>query len=350
MVNWRADVLPLASHLDPVRSITVVSPMYNEASNIATFVDDVAAQDFDGDVEVIVADGRSTDGSVEQLLAAARAAGLDVRVVDNPQRWASPGLNACIATASGDLIVRLDCHSRYPPDYLRRTATAAEETGAWSVGGLLVPDGQTPTERAVACAMDGPFGGIGWTRSATSGSRIEVDTGPFGAFRPDVFERIGGFDDTLICGQDEEINLRIHRAGGRTVLDPKIVVRYRPRGSLAEVWRQYYGYGLWKVAVMLKHRRVLTLRSLAPLALVVSTGAFGLVGARVPAARRLLAAEAAAYLAASVGFAVAGLQRRGEPLSLAPRVVATYPMLHLGHGVGMLHGWLQSAMGRFPPK
>src|SRR4051812_12741272 len=237
MVNWRADVLPLASHLDPVRSITVVSPMYNEASNIATFVDDVAGQDFDGDVEVIVADVRSTDGSVEQLLAAARAAGLDVRVVDNPQRWASPGLNACIAAARGDLIVRLDCHSRYPPDYIRLSALAAEETGAWHVGGRLVADGKTPTERAVACAMDVPFGGIAWTRAASSNGRVEVDTVTFGAYRPEVFRRVGGFDNTLIRGQDEDLNLRLQLAGGRSILDPAIVLYYRPRGTLTAVWR-----------------------------------------------------------------------------------------------------------------
>ena len=286
--------------------------MHNEASNVEEFVADLAAQDFDGEVEFIVADGASTDGSVELLRVAARAAGIDVRVIDNPRQWVSPGLNACIAAASGDLIVRLDCHSRYPPDYLRRSAIAAQETGAWHVGGRLMPDGRTPTERAVACAMDVPFGGIGWTRAASANTRVEVDTVTFGAYRPDVFRRVGGFDETLIRDQDEELNLRMHRAGGRTILDPAIVVRYRPRGSLAGVWRQYYGYGLWKVPVMLKHRRVLSLRSLAPLAFVVSTGALGLAGTRVPAARRLLAAEAGAYVAVAVAFAVAACDVEGS--------------------------------------
>jgi succinoglycan biosynthesis protein ExoA len=346
----RPDLPATDADRDGLPSISVVSPMYNEALNIDDFVADLAAQDFDGEVELIVADGGSTDGSVERLRAAARAAGLDVRVVDNPRRWVSPGLNACIAAASGDLIVRLDCHSRYPPDYLRRSALAAEETGAWHVGGRLIPDGRTPTERAVACAMDVPFGGIGWTRAANANARVQVDTLTFGAYRSEVFRRVGGFDDTLIRGQDEELNLRIHRAGGRTILDPTIVVRYRPRGSLIGVWRQYYGYGLWKVAIMLKHRRVLSLRSLAPLTLVVSTGALGLAGARVPSARRCLAAQAGAYLSAAVAFAVAGLRRRGEPLSLFLRVVATFPVFHFGYGLGMLHGWLQAVARRFRAK
>src|SRR3954447_567529 len=325
--------------------ISVISPMYNEAANIDGFIADLAAQDFAGDIELIVADGASTDGSVERLLAAGRAARIYVRVVDNPRRWVSPGLNACIAAARGDLIVRLDCHSRYPSDYLRRCAVAAEETGAWNVGGRLVPDGRTPTERAVACAMDVPFGGIGWTRAAGANRRVEVDTVTFGAFRPDVFRRIGGFDETLRRNQDDELNLRLRRAGGRIILDPAIVIRYLPRGSLAGVWRQYYEYGLWKVPVMLKHRRVLSLRSLAPMAFVVSTGALGLAGVRVRAARRLLAAEAGGYGAAAVTFAAAGLRRRREPWSLLPKVVAAFPAFHVAYGLGMLHGWLKAAAG-----
>jgi succinoglycan biosynthesis protein ExoA len=331
-----------------VQRISVISPMYNEASNIEHFVADLAAQDFQGAVELIVADGASTDGSLNLLQAAAGAAGIAVRVVDNPRRWVSPGLNACIAIARGDLIVRLDFHARYPPDYLRLCALAAQETGGWNVGGRLVPDGQTPTERAIACAMDVPFGGIGWTRAASANTRVEVDTVTFGAFPPDVFRRVGGFDETLVRNQDDELNLRIRLAGGRTILDPAIVVRYRPRGSLAGVWRQYHEYGFWKVPVMLKHKRVLSLRSLAPLAFVVGTGALGLAAARARPARRLLAAEAGAYGAAAAVFALSSVRRRGEPLSLVPRVAATFPAFHFSYGLGMLHGWLNAAVERLP--
>ena len=121
--------------------------MRDEAGHIETFVRDLAAQDHPGELEVFVADGRSTDDSVARLRSAAREAGLSVEVIDNPAGTVSPGLNACIRRASGDLIVRMDCHSTYPPDYLRRSAVAAEETGAWCVGGLWVPFGRTRVER-----------------------------------------------------------------------------------------------------------------------------------------------------------------------------------------------------------
>jgi GT2 family glycosyltransferase len=328
----------------PIRTISVVAPIRNEGSNVEHFVSDLAAQDFSGDIEVLVADGNSDDGSAERLRAAAWAAGLDVRVLDNPAGWVSHGLNACIREARGDLIVRLDCHSRYSSDYLRRCAELSEQTGAWNVGGRLVPTGTTPTERAVACAMDSPFGGIGWTRAANCGP-VMTDTVTFGAFRPEAFEQAGLFDETLVRNQDDEFNLRLRRAGGQIMLDPEITVMYRPRGSIGRVWRQYYEYGLWKVPVMLKHRRVLTLRSMAPLAFLLATVLLFAATMRFPLARRVLVLQWSVYGAAGVAFAARSVRDHGEPWALMPRVVAAFPAFHLGHGSGQAVGWLR-ALGR----
>ena len=137
---------------EPIERVSLVAPMLNEARHVEPLVADLAAQDLEGELEVIVADGGSTDGSRELLSAAAACAGLPLRVVGNPARWASAGLNACIREASGDLIVRIDCHTRYPRDYVRRCVAAVEETGAWNVGGIFRAVGRTPMERAVACA------------------------------------------------------------------------------------------------------------------------------------------------------------------------------------------------------
>ncbi len=326
----------------PIRIISVVAPVRNEGSNVDHFVSDLAAQDFTGELEVLVADGNSEDGSAERLRDSAWSAGLNLRVLQNPAGWVSPGLNTCIKEARGDLIVRLDCHSRYPTDYLRRCAELSERTGAWNVGGRLVPTGTTPTERAVACAMDSPFGGIGWTRAGTCGP-IDTDTVTFGAFRPEAFEHAGLFDETLVRNQDDEFNLRLRRAGGQILLDPEITVMYRPRGSIARVWRQYYEYGLWKVPVMLKHRRVLTVRSVAPLAFVLATIALFAATARFPLARRLLILQWSVYGAAGVAFAARSVSEHDESWSLLPRVLATFPAFHLGHGSGQAVGWLRAA-------
>jgi len=330
---------------EPITSISVIAPLRNERPNVDSFVSDLAAQDFGGDLEVLVADGASDDGGIERLRATARDVGLHLQVIDNAAGWVSPGLNACVREARGDLIVRLDCHSRYPEDYLRRCAEVSEQTGAWNVGGRLVPTGTTRIERAVACAMDSPFGGIGWTRSSGRG-RIETDTVTFGAFRPEVFEQVGLFDEALVRNQDDEFNMRIRAAGGRIVLDPAITVVYRPRGSFRGVWRQYFEYGLWKVPVMLKHRRIATVRALVPLAFVLGTGGLLAAALRSRRARRLLVAEWLMYGALAVFFAARGVPRRDEKWTLLPVVLAAFPTFHLGFGSGQAVGLLRALRRR----
>lgn len=328
-----------------IRRISVMVPMRNEAEHIENLVTDLARQDFQGEVELLVADGSSTDASVERLRGAAERYRLSVTVLDNPARWVSQGLNLCIRAARGDLIVRLDCHSRYPPDYLQRCATVSEETGAENVGGIFIPTGRTATERAVACAMDSPFGGVHWTRHGQK-ARVEVDTVPYGAFLPEAFRRVGLFDESLIRNQDDEFNLRLRLGGCRIVQDSSIRVFYTPRGSLRRVFRQYYEYGFWKPAVMRKHGQPTSLRSLVPVAFVASVLVLAVLSPWFASARWLLAAAGGAYATGALVFGIIGLRRRGERWRLLPRVLAAFTAFHLGHGLGMLSGWLRAAIAR----
>jgi succinoglycan biosynthesis protein ExoA len=331
--------VPAVTHIS---RISVIVPMLNEAAHVEQLATDLALQDFTGEIEVIVADGGSTDGSIPLFLASAERLGLTVRVVDNPAGWVSQGLNTCIGQATGDLIARLDCHSRYPADYLRRCAETSETTGADNVGGTVIARGRTPIERAVASAMDSPFGGIGWTRHERGGGPVDVDTVTFGAFRPEAFRRAGLFDESLRRNQDDEFNLRLRLHGGRIILDPSIKLFYTPRGSLRAVFRQYFEYGRWKVPVMRKHRRVLGLRSLAPAAFILSLLALLATAAIWALAAWVLAIEVVTYAAFAVGFGLASLRRRRESIRLLPWVVSAYAAFHVGYGLGMLRGFVSS--------
>jgi succinoglycan biosynthesis protein ExoA len=327
----------------PIKRISVIVPMLNEAEHIDGFVDDLAAQDVKADVEIYVADGGSVDGSPELLEAAARRAGLSLHVRHNPARRASAGLNVCLLEATGDLIVRLDCHSRYPPDYLRRCAVASEETGAWNVGGLFEPVARTTMERAAACALESPFGGHNWARHRKGTERVEVDTVYCGAFRPETFARVGLYDESLAVVEVEDLNLRIRKAGGRVVYDPSIRIWYLPRGSLKSTFVQYYRYGLWKVPVMLKHRQVLTGRSQVPLVFVISLVVLAAASVRARRPSRLLVGELALYGTCALGFAIAAVRKRREDWRLVPRAAVVFPTFHLAHGLGGIHGWLRVA-------
>jgi len=327
-----------------VNRISIIVPMLNEAEHVDQFVTDVAAQDFEGDVELLVADGCSTDASVERLRTAVARHGVPLILLENRARWASQGLNKCVREATGELLVRLDCHSRYPSDYLRRCAEVAEaEPDAAVVGGIVVPQGRTSMERAVACAMDGPFGGIAWMRGTDRPIRRDSDTVTYGAFRPETFRKVGLFDESLLRNQDDEFTNRVRLAGGRVVLDSAIKVLYTPRGSLRGVGRQYFEYGFWKVAVMRKHRRVISARSLAPPLFVTSLALLSPAAVWFPAARRLLSGELALYAGSAFILGAASLRRRHEPWSLLPRVLAVFPTFHLAYGAGMIHGWIRTA-------
>lgn len=326
-----------------VRSVSVVVPLRNEAAHVDDLVADIARQDFAGPIEVLVADGESTDGSAERLHAAARRHRVDLRVLPNPGLTVPHGLNRCLDVAGGDLVVRLDAHSRYPADYVRRCVAASEETGADNVGGTYVAEGRTRYERAVACALGSPFGGVNWTRDVRRGERVAADTVYCGAFRRDVFERFGRFDERFVRSQDDELNLRIRAAGGTIVLDPTISSRYRPRGSWRSVFRQYHEYGLWKVAVMRKHRRATGLRSLAPAAFVASLLVLGAASVASRRARAAMLAEVAVYGSASLVSSAAATRRCAEPRPSLPAVASAFAAFHLGYGSGMLRGIVNAA-------
>jgi succinoglycan biosynthesis protein ExoA len=335
-----------------VKKISLVIPMLNEAQHVEGLAADVDAQTYVGELEMIVADGGSTDGSAPLLRDACVRRNIPLTIIDNLHGSVSHALNLCLKRATGELIVRLDCHTRYPPDYLERLASTSAATDAWNVGAVVEVEGESTIERAVACALDNPFGGANWNRQSTATAPVEVDTVSFGVFRKIAFERAGTFDEDLVRNQDDEFNLRLRRAGGRVVLDPSIRVRYRPRGSFRSLARQYYEYGYWKVVVMAKHRRVLSARSLLPVSLVASLALLGLAAPLSQPAWWLLLGEVVAYTSLAIVFGARGIARRRESWSLLPLVLVAFPVCHLSYGFGMLGGVIRAATGsaqRFRP-
>jgi hypothetical protein len=121
-------------------------------------------------------------------------------------------------------------------------------------------------------------------------------------------------------------------------------VRYAPRGSPVAVFRQYFQYGLWKTAVMLKHRRLTSPRGAVPSLFVASLVALAPAAAFLAPARWVLAAEVGAYVALAVASGAASTRRRGESWRLLPRVVTVFPAFHLGYGLGVFAGAIRAGM------
>lgn len=308
--------------------VSVVMAVRNEARHLRQAVDSVLAQDYAGRLDVTVALAPSHDGTGEILAELGRDA--RVTAVDNPSGRTAAGLNAAIAASSGAVVARVDGHAVLPPGYLRRAVELLDETGADNVGGIMAAEGVTPFERAVAAAMSSRFG-TGDARFHYGGPAGAVDTVYLGVFRRSALERVGGFDDALVRTQDSELNLRIRQAGGTVWFSPELRVRYRPRGSLRALLRQYFEYGRWRRVVVRRHPGSLRSRQIAAPVTVVGCAVgmiVGLTGRRwgwLP----LLGYGSAVLIAT----AVAG---RALPLKVTLRLPAVFVAMHGAWGVGFL--------------
>ena len=302
--------------------------MLDEALHIDATLDALLAQDYDGPLEVIVADGGSTDGTLIRL---EERAGVDPRlfVVDNPERLQSPGLNRAARRASGEFLVRADGHSTYAQDYVRNSIRTLLETDAVAAGGPMNPVCHDGFGCAVAAAMNSRMALP--ARFHHARKREEVDTVYLGAFRRRDFLELGGFR-SFPSGTAEDADLYARwRAAGRTVLvDPSIRSEYQPRSTARALWKQYWRYGRGKSEMLWVNRRLPSPRPLAPALLILGLGAF-LVVALASSVWWPLAALAAMWL---TWLAAAGL--RSDALAIG--VMAAIAIMHQAYGLGLIWG------------
>lgn len=316
--------------------VTIIMPIRNEGGFIGRSLGAVLAQDYPAErMEVLVVDGLSDDAT-RDLIAhtiVAHPGAAPVTVLDNPGRIVPTGMNIGLRRARGDVIVRVDGHCEIAPDYVRRCVEALQETGADNVGGLQRAVGETPVGEAIALANSSPFG-VGGARFHYASEPGWADTVYLGAYRREVFDRVGGFDEELVRNQDDELNFRLIQAGGRIWLDPAIRSTYYSRAALPKLWRQYYQYGLYKVLVIRKRGAVASWRHLVPAAFVLSL-ALSLLLALVTRRPRLGLLVAGPYAAANLGASLWTGRRAPRALPLLPPAFAA---MHVAYGLGFLVG------------
>ena len=316
--------------------VTIIMPIRNEAAFITHSLGAVLAQEYPAEcMEILVVDGMSDDGT-RQIVERLRKAHAEhsIRLLDNPGRIVPTGFNIALDEARGDVIIRVDGHCEISPNYVRRCVELLEETGAECVGGALVTVGEGVIAQSIALAQSSPFGVGGVAFRTGVGEGRHVDTLAFGAYRRELFERIGGFDEELVRNQDDEFNFRLTQGGGRIWLDPSIQSRYYSRSSLPTLWRQYYQYGFYKVRVIQKRNAVPSWRHLVPATFVLALLA-SLLAASLTRRPRLALIVAGPYALANGAASVATGWGKGAALSLLPLV---YAILHLSYGLGFLHG------------
>lgn len=319
--------------------VSVVIPMRNEEDYISRCLASLTAQDYPADqLEIMVADGRSTDRSREAV-AGFTGGKPAVTLLDNPARVTPNALNIGINHSHGEVVIILGSHSYVENDFISRNIEVLAATGADCVGGRIETISNSRLGRVVSLAMSSSFG-VGNARFRTSKKPGYVDTVAFGAYRRGVFDRIGLFDEELVKNQDDEFNFRLTRAGGRIYLDPSIRSYYWSRPTLRLLWKQYYEYGRWKTRILRKHGRLPSARHMAPaLALMVFLATL-VIGSLYREAIWLPLSLLAAYLALSLAFTIKIAIGNGFACLMLPVAFAT---LHLSYAVGFIRGLPQIA-------
>ncbi len=323
--------------------VSIIIPARNEEQYIGKVLDNVLQQTYPADrMEVLVVDGRSTDRTVA-VVKEYRQRHPFIRCLDNPHGYVPHAMNIGIRAAQGEIIVRLDAHSEYSKDYVARLVRWQQRLNADNVGGVFVtlPSSPRPVVRALARAMAHPFG-VGGSMHRVVATDEETprpaDTVPYGCYPRTVFERVGLYDEDLLRNQDDELNARIIRAGGKIYLIPSIKIRYYgARRNLASAARMFYQYGYFKPLVNVKLGHIPTWRQLVPPLFVA--------GLLVPLMasifyRPLWVISAAAFLMHSVvnvliSFKLALAEKNWR---LWPYLWLSFLTLHLSYGWGYLRG------------
>jgi len=328
----------------PMPSVSIIIPCYNEQGTICKLLESIYAQTYPRlDLEVVIADGMSTDATRAEIGAFADAhPDLHICVVDNLRRIIPAGLNCALAEAQGEIIIRLDGHSMPYPDYIERSVSDLEAGLGENVGGVweILPGTQTWLARSIAVAASHHLG-LGDALYRRTKRAAEVDTVPFGAFKRELLALIGLFDETLLTNEDYEFNTRIRRSGHKIWLDPSIRSVYFARPTLSSLAKQYTRYGYWKWQMLRRYPETLRWRQGLPPLFVLSLIVGTILASFSSFFRLLLAGELLVYgFVLVVTSLLASLRHKKFYLIIGlPLAIAT---MHITWSAGFLWSIIKS--------
>ncbi|HXP53139.1 MAG TPA: glycosyltransferase family 2 protein [Bacteroidia bacterium] len=308
--------------------VSIVIPCRNEEKFIAKVLDNVIGQDYDkNQMEVLVMDGMSND-KTRSILAEYTKKYSFVKVLDNPNGKTPCALNIGIKASAGDPVIRIDAHSLYANDYIKKILETFNETNADIVGGPMRPVGEGNLQLAVAYATSTMFG-IGDSKFHDENHSGYVDSVYLGAWRRKIFDETGYFDENLIRNQDDEFHYRAKSLGKKIYLNPEIKSWYYPRSDFGSLFKQYFQYGLYKPYVLKKIKSETKLRHLIPLMFVIY-----LLSMPIAMFSLLWLVPLAMYLVLDFYFSFFNSQKTAVKfLSLF-----VFPIIHISYGTGFILG------------
>lgn len=318
-------------------AITVIMPVLNEEAHLEASVQSILSQSYPSDVELIIALGPSSD-QTNQIAKSLAKTDKRITLLDNPRALTTVGLNAAIKIAKHDYIVRIDAHSEPQSGYFENGIKILLEQDADEVGGIMQAKGKSAFQRAVAFAYTSRWG-IGAASYHVGGKAGEAESAYLGIFKKSALERVGGYDESIIRGEDWDLAQRIKRTGGKVWFSPELRVTYWPRGRFDRLVKQFFSTGVWRGDLTRRDLAAASKRYFAPplLVLAIVAGLLLLVTGQV-----LGVVPIAAYL-----FGITAVSVLAAGLSLKTRValVVALATMHLSWGVGFIRGFVLGARG-----
>lgn len=331
LVNM-SDTITATGSVDPTVKISALIPTYNEADYIVGVLDSVLAAT-PRVHEVLVADGRSQDAT-RDLVQTVAARDPRVRLIDNPDRIQSAGVNRAVSAAdpASQVLIRLDAHSSYPPDFIARLVETLQQTQAVSVVVRLRSVGQQCFQRAVA-VLSNTVLGTGGAVHRMGGRSGFVDHGHHAAFLRSAYDLAGGYDESFVAAEDAELDHRLRAQGGKIWFAADIVVDYFPRDTVRRLAAQYYRNGIGRAQAVRKNNGEIRLRQIIP-PLALCFIMLGLLAAPLNAWTLVLPGS---YLLAMAAVSASYAVLRADACLLAGAVAL--PVIHMTWAAGFLRSF-----------
>ena len=255
-------------------TLSVICPIYNEEKYIKQFLDSILQQDYPkDDMEILLVDGMSKD-KTRDIVARYTARYPFICLIDNPDKIVPYAMNRGIEAAKGDVIIRLDAHASYQPDYFSVLVNGLKRLHADNVGTVCKTDVLNKTLKSLAIreVLSNKFGVGNSTFRTGIDHEQEVETVPFGCWPKEVFEKYGKYDVRLVRNQDIELNKRILRGGGKIYILPDTYCTYLARETWKALANNNYGNGKWNILTVYytKMFSSLSVRHFIPLLFLLS--------------------------------------------------------------------------------
>jgi succinoglycan biosynthesis protein ExoA len=332
--------------------VSIVVPCRNEERFIRTCLESLTSQTYPAmRIEIIVVDGNSTDNT-HRIAETCSRSDKRIRLLENPQEYVAFGLNRGIDTAAGEIIIRVDGHTTVDHDFVEQSVRLLRNhPEAWCVGGPIVHEGRSLTGQAIAIAMSHPFG-VGNAKHHFSDYEGYVDGTAMATCWRWLFDRVGTFDENFIRNEDDELSFRIAKHGGRTYVSPAVRYTYRVRDGFYALWHQYLQYGFWKLALVRKHRQVISLRMFVP-TLFVTAILVGILNLSFGGFVNFTLSAATPVVYFATNLCASLRASRKQPFPVKVRVPLAFVVMHVGYGLGLgcaFLRWMVGLADRIPPR